>query len=126
MPERRNGLAARFAGQPVSDAVQPAGECIAFADGGGLAGQDQKCGLKHVLDVVLVVQHRPAHAANESAVAPHQRREGIIVVMDRESLQELVVGHLVGSQLAQAPDNPGRIPQNSHAITFLVERSLLP
>src|SRR5262249_11468949 len=50
------GAALGFHGNSIGDAVQPAGQRLGLADGGGLAGQDEEGGLEGVLAVLLVAQ----------------------------------------------------------------------
>jgi hypothetical protein len=73
-------------GNPVGDAVQPAGHRLALADGGGAAGQDQEGGLESVLGVVLVVQDVPADAPHQPAVTVQQRCKGVLSTLLDEVL----------------------------------------
>ena len=63
--------------------------------GGGLAGQDEEGGLEGVLRVVEVAQYAPADAQHHRRVPPHQRREGRLVTVTGEAIQQERVGQVV-------------------------------
>jgi hypothetical protein len=89
-PAGAEGL--RLAGRAAGDAVEPVGELLARADGGGLGGQDEEGGLEGVLGVLAVSGDAQAGAEHHRAVPPHQRREGRLVAGRDERLQQEGVG----------------------------------
>ena len=72
--------------------MQPAADRAAPADRRGVARQGEECGLEGVFGIVLVVQHAPADAEDQRAVAAHQRREGCFLAPCGETLQQFAVG----------------------------------
>src|SRR5438874_1122998 len=66
-------------GDPVGDAVEPAGDGGVLADGTGPAGEGDEGRLKGVLSFVFVAEHAPAHAQDGFAVPPDQQLEGGLV-----------------------------------------------
>jgi hypothetical protein len=46
-----------------------------------------------------------AHTENESAITPHQSREGCVIAQARESLEKLVVSYLISRQFAKGLQN---------------------
>ena len=82
---------------PQGDAIQPASNRAAIADGGGPAHQNQKGGLKCILGIVLVTEHRAANTPDHRSVAFEQRGEGgfsrLAMAVD-EAPQKLGVGQV--------------------------------
>ena len=72
--------------------MQPAFEGRSTPDRSGPADQDQERRLERVLDVLAVMEDRPARAHDHRPVPLHQRREGGPIPTRQEPLQELTVG----------------------------------
>jgi hypothetical protein len=64
-----------FAGDAVSDPVQPAGDGFGPANACSTPGQHQKCGLKRIFRIMLVRQDMPANAPDKPAVTMQQSGE---------------------------------------------------
>ena len=94
-------LHAGLHGRPVGDAVQPAAQGFAAPDRTGLPGQDQKGGLKRVLDVVLVFEHSPASGQDHRPMAGHQCLKCDLVVRAGITGQELPVRQPGGRSCAR-------------------------
>src|SRR5207248_2969569 len=69
----------------------PVGDRTLFADGPGLAGEDEEGGLEGVLRVLLVPQEVPADVEHERPVALHQGGESGLILLRGEPLQGLAI-----------------------------------
>src|SRR6516225_5091674 len=88
----------QLAGSAEGNAVQPAGQGFTLPDCFRLAGQDQKGGLESVLRILAMAKHPPANAQDHGPVALHQQCERRMVLAGEISIQEMMVGNLVGSK----------------------------
>ena len=86
----------RVPGDAPGHAVEPARQRRSAADGGSVAGQHEEGGLEGILRVLMVVQHAPADAHDQGAVAAHQRGEGGLVAGGAEAVQQVGVGRRGG------------------------------
>ena len=68
--------AGRIPGDPASHAVKPTRHRFAFPNRRRFARQHQERGLKHVLSILLMVKHAPAHAHYHGPVALDDGGEG--------------------------------------------------
>ena len=80
------------AGRVVCDRVEPFREQPARPWRAGLASQHEERGLERVVRVGVVAKHAPAHAEDQTAVPPHERREGLLIALLHEEVKELTVG----------------------------------
>jgi hypothetical protein len=83
-------------GAAVGGPVEPAAHGRRLSDLGRLFGQDEEGGLEGVLGVLSVGEDVAADAPNEGAVPLHKGGKGGLVVLNRETFQELGVGPILG------------------------------
>jgi hypothetical protein len=86
--------------QARGDAVQEARERFGFADGCGLASEDEESGLEHVFGVVSIAQHAATYAVDQWAMPRHQFGEGVLIASSNEALQQppIIRGYTIGLQ----------------------------
>ncbi len=80
-------------GRIAGHAVEPVAHHPPRPNGSGLADQYDEGGLEAVFRVGLVVQDTAANTQDHRPVPPHQCREGGLVPLPDETLQQLAVGH---------------------------------
>jgi hypothetical protein len=90
--------------QVVRNLVKPAAEGGTVADGGGLAGQDEKRGLEDVLGILGLAQDAAARPQHEGAMPPHQRSEGCLVTVCGEAPEQFLVCQAIDVRRRQAPE----------------------
>ncbi|OAI49029.1 hypothetical protein AYO44_01100 [Planctomycetaceae bacterium SCGC AG-212-F19] len=78
-------------GEMIGDLVQPAAKIILVADGSCVAREHQKCGLEHVLCIMLVVEDAAANTIDERPVSLYQAGKGLLIVLRGEAPEQLVV-----------------------------------
>jgi len=94
-------------GDPAGDTVEPAPDGAPLADGRGLTGQDQECGLEHILRVLGVPEHREGSVEYDPSVPLDQGSEGGPVPAGDEPGQEGVVWQAARSAGGHSPDEGG-------------------
>src|SRR5262249_49717184 len=76
---------------------KPAGQGVRFADGAGLAGEQEEGGLEGVLGLVGVAQQSPAHAQHQRAVPEDQGGKGGFLALGGETPEEGSIRSWVGA-----------------------------
>jgi hypothetical protein len=76
----------------IRNLVQPTCYSLAFADGFGLANQNQKRGLEGVFGMLFVPKDSAAKVQDHWSMAPHENFKGCLILMLDKTLQELLVG----------------------------------
>ncbi len=98
----------------VGNGVEPASQGAAAIQRPDPAKQDDKGSLKGVLRVGAAAEQAAADAEDERPVAPHQRRERLLLPGGDKALQELAVGEGVqpwgGHELPQVAEDGLRLP----------------
>jgi hypothetical protein len=70
------GRAPHFQGQMIGYSAEPTADGLWLADTLGFLSQNKERRLKHILGVVLIVQHTAAHVEHHRSMSPDQLREG--------------------------------------------------
>src|SRR5262249_37337728 len=92
-------------GRSVSHTVKPTRHGFPFGNGVSLSNQNEKCGLKSILNILVIRKHPPADGEYQWAVSLHQGAEGVFISLGNEPLQELTVCHIGGrSPAGNLPD----------------------
>jgi hypothetical protein len=101
-----------FQGGSVGDAVQPATEHIALADGPGLANEDKKGRLKGIFGIVPVAQDTATDGQDHGSMALHQGGKGSLVAAGQEGFQQFSVRQIVAgaSENVQVANQPVQLP----------------
>jgi hypothetical protein len=93
-------------GGPKRDTVQPAAKGVLPADRGRSAREYQERSLTGILGIVDVAEDSLADPKDHRTVPPHERREGCLIVLADEALQQFPVGPRSGTvphQFAEVP-----------------------
>jgi hypothetical protein len=83
---------------------------LSFANGAGLARQDQENSLEDILAIGFLFEEAPRDFPHHRAVSPHQRREGPFVVLLDETPQQLRIARFgflsEGGETTEVADGP--------------------
>jgi hypothetical protein len=74
--------------QSIGDAVQPARQRLRLADGRGLARQNEKRCLEHILSVLHIAQQTAAQSENQRSMSRHQLGECVFIALMDEAIQQ--------------------------------------
>ena len=79
-------------GDSIGNAVQPARQRFALANGRGVLGEGEEGGLEGVLGILIVAQDMPADVPDERPMALEQNGERRLLARRAESRKELSIG----------------------------------
>jgi hypothetical protein len=92
--------------QPIGDAIEPADQVGAVADGRGFLGQSEKRGLEDILGRVRVDDDALGKTQNHGPMPPDEEFEGGLIPVPDETVQELGVAD---DARRRAPPMPAQI-----------------
>jgi hypothetical protein len=101
-----------FRRNPVSHAIEPTANRLAFLNRRRLPSQDEEGGLKRVLGIVFMAKHTAADAQHHPAVPFHQGSESGFLAVSGEALEQLRIGQIAHSlRHSQLPNMAENRPQ---------------